>query len=98
MSPISKAQQKHVHKYVKKNYDRTTITVKKGDLNKIKAAAESVGESTNKFITTAIHRRIAEELGDDEFCRKLHDDYLANPDKGEPMPIEEFAAELGITL
>lgn len=53
--PISKAQQKAVHKYVKENYDRIGITVPKGQKEEIKAHADIYDEgSLNKFINRAI--------------------------------------------
>ena len=52
--PVSKAQQKAVHKYVKANYDRQEITFPKGKKAKIKAHAETQGESVNAFINRAI--------------------------------------------
>ena len=52
--PVSKSQQKAVHKYVKANYDRLELTVPKGRKEIIKAHAESRGESVNGFINRAI--------------------------------------------
>lgn len=52
--PISKAQQKAVHKYVKANYDRQELTMPKGKKDAVKAHAESRGESVNGFINRAI--------------------------------------------
>lgn len=54
----SKAQQKAVHKYVKNNYDRLELTVPKGGREKIKAAADAVGESVNGYIRKAVDLRI----------------------------------------
>ena len=56
--PVSKAQQKAVHKYVKANYDRQEITMPKGKKETIKAHAESRGESVNAFINRAIDETI----------------------------------------
>ena len=54
-SKISKAQQKAVHEYVKRNYDRIELTVKpKGKKEEIKAHAELSGETLNSFINRAI--------------------------------------------
>lgn len=54
-SKISKAQQKAVHEYVKRNYDRIELTVKpKGKKEEIKAHAELNGETLNSFINRAI--------------------------------------------
>ena len=40
--------------------------------------------------------RDMEEVRDDAFCLALNERYLANPDKGEGVPIEEVAARLGV--
>lgn len=55
MAPISKAQQKAVHNYVRNNYDRIELTVKpKGRKDEIKSHAEKQGETLNSFINRAI--------------------------------------------
>ena len=58
---VSKAQQKAVHKYVKKNYDRLELTMPKGEKAVVKAHADAAGESVNAFILRAVH--IAMEPG-----------------------------------
>lgn len=45
--PVSKAQQKAVHKYVKANYDHHGINMPKGKKEKVKAHADQMGESVN---------------------------------------------------
>lgn len=53
--PVSKAQQKAVHKYIQNNYDRiASITVPKGRKADIQAHAAQRGESMNGFINRAI--------------------------------------------
>lgn len=59
--PTSKAQQKAVNKYMRENYDRVALTVPKGQKEKIKAHAESKGESLNAFINRAINETIERE-------------------------------------
>lgn len=59
--PVSKAQQKAVHKYVKANYDRLELTVPKGRKDEIKAAALAAGESTNQYIINAVEQRMERE-------------------------------------
>lgn len=56
--PVSKAQQKAVHKYIKANYDRQEITMPKGKKDAVKAHAEAQGESVNAFINRAIDETI----------------------------------------
>ncbi len=43
-------------------------------------------------------RQTIDDLEDEAFCEKMVQDYEADPDKGDPMPIEDFAKQLGITL
>lgn len=61
--PVSKSQQKAVHKYVKANYDRMELTVPKGRKDEIKAHAQALGESVNAFINRAIDHEIARDSG-----------------------------------
>lgn len=58
---ISKAQQKAVNRYMKENYDRVNLTMPKGQKDKIKAHAESSGESLNGFINRAIAETMERE-------------------------------------
>ena len=61
MSPISKAQQKAVHKYVKNNYDRVSLMLYKGQKDIVKAHAERQGETLNSFINRAIAETMERE-------------------------------------
>ena len=54
----TKAQQKAVNKYMKKNYDRINVTFPKGTKEKLQAAAASAGESVNGYIKTAVDMRM----------------------------------------
>lgn len=61
---ISKAQQRAVHEYVKRNYDRIELTVKpKGKKEQIKAHADTLGETLNAFINRAINETIERDTG-----------------------------------
>ena len=46
----------------------------------------------------AVLRKTIDDLEDEAFCEKMLQDYENDPDKGDPMPIEDFARELGIVL
>ena len=46
------------NKYIAKAYDRINLTMPKGDKDKIRAHAESRGESVNAFIARAIAETI----------------------------------------
>lgn len=67
--PISKANQRAVAKYTKANYDEIKVRVSKGEREKIKAHAESNGESLNAFINRAITETIARDEREEE-CQK----------------------------
>ena len=61
----TKAQRKAVQTYVKNNYDRVVLTLKpKGERDKIKAHADSMGESMNAFITRAISEQMERDKGE----------------------------------
>ncbi len=61
--PVSKSQQKAVHKYVKANYDRMELTVPKGQKGTIKTHAAARGESVNGFIGRAISETMERDGG-----------------------------------
>lgn len=54
----TEAQKKATMKYAKQNLKRIPLDVQKEEYEKIKAAAESVGEPVNTYIKTAISRRM----------------------------------------
>ncbi len=64
--PASKAQQKAVNKYIAKAYDRINVTVPKGDKDRIKAHADTRGESVNGFILRAIRAQMQRDAGEME--------------------------------
>ena len=59
--PTTKAQQRAVNKYMKENYDEIKVRTEKGQKDKIKAHAESRGESVNAFINRAISETLERE-------------------------------------
>ena len=58
---VPKANQRAVNKYIKNNYDRINVTVPKGERDKIKNHAQSIGESVNAFIVRAISETMARD-------------------------------------
>ena len=62
--PTTKAQQRAVNKYMKENYDRVNLTLPKGQKERIKAHAESRGESVNAFINRAISETMEREAAE----------------------------------
>ncbi|MBR6840157.1 MAG: hypothetical protein IKM82_06155 [Oscillospiraceae bacterium] len=59
--PTTKAQQRAVNKYMKENYDEIKVRTEKGQKDRIKAHAESRGESVNAFINRAISETLERE-------------------------------------
>ena len=68
MSPASKAQQKAVNKYMKKNYDRVNLVMPKGRKDAIMTHAEKNGESLNGFINRAIDEAMERDEQADSDC------------------------------
>lgn len=64
LTKVSKAQQKAVAKYMKNNYDELKIRTEKGQKDKIKAHAESMGESMNQFVVRAISETMVRDIND----------------------------------
>ena len=62
--PTTKAQQRAVNKYMKENYDEIKVRTEKGQKDKIKAHAESRGESVNAFINRAISETLEREAAE----------------------------------
>lgn len=58
---VSKAQQKAVHNYVKKTYDRIEITALKGSKEYLQGVAAENGESVNAYIIGAVNNRLRSE-------------------------------------
>jgi predicted HicB family RNase H-like nuclease len=59
--PYTEAQKRASMKYNEKAYDRIALRVSKGDKEKIKAFAESNGESLNGFINRIIDEALSKE-------------------------------------
>lgn len=85
--PVSKSQQKAVHKYVKANYDRMELTVPKGKKDIIKTHAEAQGESVNGFINRAIDRQISQDRD------KCPSEALQGPSGGEGISLHPEAIQ-----
>lgn len=66
---VSKAQQKAVSKYMKENYDEVKIRMPKGKKAKIKAYADSKGESVNGFINRAIEETIERDISTEKWAQ-----------------------------
>lgn len=61
---MGKAATKAKNKYNAENYERISLNVDKGEKDKIKAHAESMGESVNGFINRAIENQIERDKGE----------------------------------
>ena len=64
--PVSKAQQRAVAKYMAANYDEIKLRVPKGDKDRIKAHADTRGESVNGFIFRAIRAQMQRDAEETE--------------------------------
>ena len=61
---VSDAQARATRKYRAKAYDRIEIQLPKGSREKIKAHADTVGQSVNAYISQAISARMESEIPD----------------------------------
>ena len=61
----SESKRRAIAKYNDKTYDQILVRVRKGDKEKISAAAEAAGMSLNGFITAAIER-LMEQISRDK--------------------------------
>lgn len=43
-------------------------------------------------------RQTIDDLEDEAFCEKMVQDYENDPDKGDFVPLDDYAKQLGITL
>ena len=43
-------------------------------------------------------KQVIDDMEDEAFCEKMVQDYENDPDRGDPMPIEDFARQLGVQL
>lgn len=57
--PASKAQQKAVAKYMAANYDELKIRLPKGERDRVRAYADSQGQSVNALIRDLLQREMA---------------------------------------
>lgn len=60
---ISKAQQAATAKYVKNNYDRIEVKVKKGSKSLIETAAKATNESINGYVKKAVQAKYEADTG-----------------------------------
>lgn len=60
---VSKAQQAAVHKYVKNNYARIEITVKKDMKPFIEAVAKANNESVGRYVKRALQAQYKADTG-----------------------------------
>ena len=59
---------------------------------------ESLPESKLGYVLAYMQGLTTDEAEDSAFCEALYQDYLADPDKGETITIEEAAQILGVEL
>ncbi len=59
---------------------------------------ESLPESKLGYVLAYIQGLLADEADDAAFCETLYQQYEADPDKGQPVSLEEAAKQLGVEL
>lgn len=76
---MAKTRSEIVNAYAKKAYDNLRIIVKKGQKDKIKAHADSMGESVNGFVNRAIDETMQRDTN------PLKNEQLAPPVAKKPI-------------
>lgn len=68
--------------------------------DKCKELLDSVPEFKLGYVLAYLQGLTADETADDAYCAQLYQDYIDDPDatKAEGISLEEFAAELGVSL
>ena len=51
-----------------------------------------------RYVLAYLQGLTADEMDDDAFCEQIYQEYLADPDKGQAVSLEDAAAHLGVTL
>lgn len=51
-----------------------------------------------RYVLAYLQGLTADEMDDDAFCEQLYQEYLADPEKGQAMSLEDVAAQLGVAL
>lgn len=59
---------------------------------------EEVPEYKVGYVLAYIQGIIADEKADDAFCNALYDEYLADPDKGQEISLEDAERVLDVGL
>lgn len=59
---------------------------------------ESLPESKLGYVLAYIQGLLADEADDAAFCEAIYQQYEADPDKGQPVSLEEAAKQLGVEL
>lgn len=59
---------------------------------------ENLPESKLGYVLAYIQGLLADEADDAAFCEALYQQYEADPDKGQPVSLEEAAQLLGVEL
>lgn len=57
---------------------------------------DTLSDAQVSFVAAYI-RGLKAEAEDDAFCERLAAEYDASPDKGDPVPLDDFVKSLGFT-
>ena len=58
---------------------------------------DSVPDYKMGYVLAFVQGLTVDEEADDAFCRKMYEDYLNDPDRGDMVPIEEVMRECGVS-
>lgn len=68
------------------------------DKEKVIALLDRMPDYKLGYVLAYVQGLTADEAEDDAFCEQLHRQYENDPDKGQPISLEDAAKTLGVTL
>ncbi len=67
------------------------------DREKVLSLLDSVPDYKMGYLLAYVQGLTADEEADDAFCRKMYEDYLNDPERGDMVSFEEALKECGVS-
>lgn len=67
------------------------------DKERATALLEFVPPYKMGYVLAYLQGLTADEEADDAFCENMYQEYLADPDRGDVVPLDDFVKELGVS-
>lgn len=67
------------------------------DKERAAALLEYVPPYKMGYVLAYLQGLIADEEADEAFCEKMYQEYLNDPNKGDPVPLDDIVKEMGLS-